>query len=470
MKEQLLFPKDFWWGAACSGPQSEGWNHKAHENLMDYWYRTRRNDFFEGVGPSVASDVFHHYKEDFKLMKSIGMNSYRTSIQWSRLIENLETGEISKEGYEFYKNLIQAAKEEGIELILNLYHFDLPIELQHAYGGWTSKHVTDLYAKYVKSAFEAFGKDVKYWTTFNEPLVMVDGGYLYGYHYPAFKNQGKEACQVMYNIALASAKAYKIYHEMDLGGEIGIILNLTPSIPKSESEEDQKAAEFADLFGSYFFMDTALAGKVPEKLEEILKKDGVIWKTNAEEEKIIADNKADFIGINYYHPKRVQARTTPFVNEGWLPDKYYEHYDLPNKRVNPYKDWEIYPKSLYNIAKIIDEKYGKIKWFVSENGMGVHNEGRFRNEEGIIEDQYRIDFYEEHLAWLYKAIQEGSSCKGYHAWANIDCWSWNNAYKNRYGFIEVDLNDQSRRKKKSAYWLKKLSDANGFLYDLENLK
>ena len=143
MSQKVTFPEDFWWGAAMSGPQMEGTFEKPHENVMDYWYKTSKEEFFNGVGPTVATDFFHHYKEDIKMMKSIGMNSFRTSIQWSRLIKDLETGEPDENAVKFYQDVIDECKKNDIILVLNLHHFDLPIELFQKYGGWESKHVVD---------------------------------------------------------------------------------------------------------------------------------------------------------------------------------------------------------------------------------------------------------------------------------------------------------------------------------------
>ena len=145
MKKQLRFPQGFWWGAASSGPQTEGQFDKAHENVMDYWFRTAPEAFFNGVGPDVASDFYHTYPEDFRLMKEIGFNSFRTSIQWSRLIKDFETGEADPKAVEFYNAVIEEAKKNDIELVLNLHHFDMPVELLQQYGGWESKYVVDLF-------------------------------------------------------------------------------------------------------------------------------------------------------------------------------------------------------------------------------------------------------------------------------------------------------------------------------------
>lgn len=463
MEHTLAFPEYFWWGAASSGPQTEGWYHKPHENVMDYWYRTQRNDFFDGVGPDVASDFYHRYPEDFALMKEIGLNSFRTSIQWSRLIRDLETGEPDPEAVDFYRSLIREAKKNGIELIFNLHHFDLPVKLYQKYGGWASRHVVDLYEKFVRTCFDLFGDDVKYWTTFNEPMVIPEAGYLYGFHYPKLSGKGEEALQVMYNINLASARAIRAYRESQKDGQIGIILNLTPTYPRSESAEDQKAAEFADLFFNRSFLDPAVKGEFPQELVKIITEDGVCWKGEPEDLDLIRDNTVDFLGVNYYHPKRAKAADNPDKYPEWMPDRYFEEYEWPQARINPYRGWEIYPEAMYDIAKNVQENYGNLPWFISENGMGVEGEEKYRNADGSIDDDYRIEFYKEHLAQLHKAISEGSNCFGFHAWTAFDCWSWNNAYKNRYGFIGVDLNDQSRTIKKSGRWVREVSDANAIV-------
>ncbi|WP_435301218.1 glycoside hydrolase family 1 protein, partial [Dubosiella newyorkensis] len=242
-----------------------------------------------------------------------------------------------------------------------------------------------------------------------------------------------------------------------------------PAYPRSDSKEDLDAAAFADDFFNRSFLDPAVFGTFPKTLIEILKKDNVLWESDEKELEIIKNNTVDFIGVNYYHPKRVKAPEADHF-ENWMPDRYFSDYDMPGKRMNPYRGWEIFPKAIYDIAKNVQDNYGNIKWFISENGMGVEGEEKYRKENGEIEDDYRIEFYEEHLAWLNKAIQEGSNCFGYHAWTPFDCWSWNNAYKNRYGFIAIDLNDQKRTIKKSGYWLKDVADNNGYEYDTDSIK
>ena len=323
----------------------------------------------------------------------------------------------------------------------------------------------DLFVNFAEKAFELFGDRIKYWTTFNEPIVVVEGQYLYKFHYPCLVD-GKKAVQVMFNINLASAKAIEAYRKGGYnkdGGKIGIVLNLTPSYPRSESKEDLAAAKFADDFFNNSFLDPAIKGKFPEYLVEKLTEDKVLWEATEEEMAIIKNNTIDFLGVNYYQPRRVKAKEEAYDETlGWMPDKYFDNYIMPGRRMNPYRGWEIYPEAMHDIAMNLKNNYNNIPWYISENGMGVEGEDRYKNEDGIIEDDYRIDFIKEHLEHLHRGIEEGSNCFGYHTWTPIDCWSWLNAYKNRYGYISVDLDTQKKTIKKSGRWIKEVTENNGF--------
>ncbi|BDP55152.1 putative beta-glucosidase (plasmid) [Enterococcus faecium] len=461
----LTFPKDFWWGAATSGPQSEGRFQKKHANMFDHWYDIEPEVFYDRVGPDMASNFYNSYREDIALMKQTGLNSLRTSIQWTRLIKDLETNEVDPVGVAFYNNVIDEFLSQGIRPIFNLHHFDLPVELYHKYGGWESKKVVDLFVGFAEQCFALFGDRVKDWVTHNEPMVVVDGEYLFQFHYPKLVD-GKKAVQVAYNLNLASAKVMAKFREMgqpQAGGRIGTVLNLTPTYAASDAEADQEAARIAELWNNKMFLDPAIKGEFPVELLELLTKDGVLWQSTADELALIKENTVDFIGVNFYHPNRVKTPDiAPNSVGAWMPDRYYDAYQMPGRRMNIDKGWEIYPKAVYDIAINIRDNYGNLPWFVSENGRGVSREERFMDEKGQILDDYRIEFIKEHLQWLHKGIEEGSNCFGYHLWTPIDCWSWSNAYRNRYGLIANDIHTQIKTIKKSGEWFKTLAENNGF--------
>lgn len=412
------------------------------------------------MGPQDTSTFYDNYKEDIKLLKEVGHNSFRTSIQWSRLIPD-GTGEPNPKAVEFYSNMIDAVLDEGIEPFINLFHFDMPMCMQEK-GGWESREVVDAYVHFAKTCFELFGDRVKHWLTFNEPIVPVEGGYLYDFHYPNVRD-GRRAIQVGYNTMLASAKAIEAYRSLDLDGEIGIVLNLTPSYPRSEDDpEDVKAARIRDLFFNRSFLDPSVKGYYPKELVDILKKDGVLPHYEPEDLEIIKNNTIDFLGVNYYQPVRIKKKESDETFDVYMPDQYFDVYQMPGAKMNPYRGWEIYEKGIYDICRDIIDNYGNIPFYISENGMGVEGEEAFIDENGKIQDDYRIDFIKDHLKWLHKGIEEGANCKGYHLWTFIDCWSWTNAYKNRYGLIALDLDTQKRTLKKSGEWFKQLAENNGF--------
>uniref|UniRef100_A0A5Q0TLT8 Family 1 glycosylhydrolase n=2 Tax=Vibrio algicola TaxID=2662262 RepID=A0A5Q0TLT8_9VIBR len=463
---QHQFPKNFWWGSASSATQTEGaaFEDGKGENIWDHWYKTQPNRFFGDVSATDASTFYQHYRSDIALMKEIGHNSFRTSISWSRLIPN-GCGEVNPKAVEFYNNVIDEMLAQGIEPFINLFHFDMPMAMQEI-GGWESRKVVEAYTEFAATCFELFGDRVKYWFTFNEPIVPVEGGYLYDFHYPNVVDFGR-AVTVGYHTMLAHAKAvakYRQYQQKNQQqeGQIGIILNLTPSYPRSQNPADLKAANIADLLFNRSFLDPSVTGEFPQGLVDLLTEHGQMPVCETGDREIIAAGKVDILGVNYYQPRRVKARLTAVDTNGpFMPEWFFENYEMPGRKMNPHRGWEIYEKGIYDIMTNLRENYGNIPCFISENGMGVEGEDKFL-KDGQIQDTYRIEFIQDHLSWLHKAIQEGSDCRGYHLWTFIDNWSWNNAYKNRYGFYSLDLATQTRTKKLSGEWFAEVSKNNGF--------
>ncbi len=455
------FPKGFLWGSAMSAPQTEGHSSKNGKSMTtwDYWFKTSPEFFQPNQGPENTSNVYELYEEDCKRMKAVGLNSIRTSISWARLLPDGKT--LNQEAVAFYRDYFQKMKDQGVEPIMNLFHFDMPMWLMEK-GGWEARESVDAFAFYAKTAFEQFGDLIKRWTTFNEPIVHVECGYLGQYHYPAIVDF-KKAVQVAYHTVMAHVYAVKAFKEVMTDGEIGIILNITPAYAKSDSPEDMKAKEASDLLDAKSFLDPAVKGEFPQALIDLLQENNLLPVTEVGDKKAIKENTVDFIGINYYQPKRVQAPVNPHVPAITRED-LYAPYEWPERRINPYRGWEIYPEALYDVAMMMKNEYGNIPWYVSENGMGVADEERFMDEHGVIQDDYRIDFMKEHLDYLYQGIQEGSNCFGYHTWTFMDNWSWLNGYKNRYGFYRVDISDGqfTRTMKKSGTWYKQTAENNGY--------
>lgn len=464
--KKYQFPQDFFWGAAASGIQTEGSTNKANPSIWDLWYEKSPERFYNNVSSDRVCDSYSRYKDDVQLMKQLGFNSFRTSIQWSRLIKDFTTGEVCPDAVQFYNNYFDEMINNGIQPMVNLYHFDMPAQLQEEFGGFESKKVVDLYVEYAQKAFEIFGDKVKYWTTFNEPIVPVEGGYLYDFHYPC-KKDGKLAVQVGYHILLAHAKAVHIFKQFEFKeSQIGVVLNLTPSYTRSDSDEDKQAAYYADLLFNRSFLDPMVKNELPEDLCQLLDKNNLTPESEhrVHERECIKSAQIDFLGVNYYVPRRVKAREQEYNLDYFTPEVYFENYVNPEGRFNPYRDNnEILPRAIYDIAMNIKHNYGNIPWYLAEIGIAMDeaSEGQ-PNENGIIDDGFRTDLMKEHLIELHKAIDEGANCFGVHQWTFIDNWSWINAFKRRYGFYRLDLETGKRIPKQHGIWFSLLASTGYF--------
>ena len=246
-----------------------------------------------------------------------------------------------------------------------------------------------------------------------------------------------------------------------------MILVFSPAIAKdgkTATPEDEKAAQLADLLGDKIWLEPMIKGVIPPQIFEIAKEHDLLWDYSEEEVAEINQVQASWAGVNFYAPKRVVApKEKGDINKKGIFWSFFERYKWEEGRFNVFRGWEIYPQSIYSAAKLVQNEFGNIPFMICENGMGVENEHLYRDEKTKeIQDDYRIAFIKEHLFWLNKAIAEGANCFGYHLWSPIDNWSFMNAFKNRYGLFEVDLSNQQRRYKKSAYWYKELITENGF--------
>lgn len=454
-------PDDFFFGASFSGPQTEG-AYKLDgklENIWDTWSDEDITAFHNQVGSYVGNDFYHRYEEDIKLLKSLGLTSFRTSIQWSRLLD--QHGNINPEGAAWYHKMLACAKEQGVEVFMNLYHFDMPAYLFKR-GGWENREIVEAYAGYARKAFLEFAGEVKYWFTFNEPIVEPELRYEEGFWYPFVKDMNRSVT-VQYHISLAHSLAVMEFRKLQREGridsktKIGLINCFAPPYTKEyPSKEDLEAVRMRDGMHNRWWLDMVAEGHLPEDVLETLAERGVTVPIRPGDEEIIAQGKTDWLGFNYYQPTRVQAPKNQ-TDENGNPI-FSEPYIWPERKINKSRGWEIYPKGIYDFGMKLKQEYPNLTFFISENGMGVEKEEQFKNGEGVIQDDYRIEFVKEHLQWIARAIEDGANCVGYHYWAVIDNWSWINAFKNRYGFVEVRLQDgYSRHCKKSAAWLKQVA-------------
>ncbi|WP_449545072.1 glycoside hydrolase family 1 protein [Lelliottia amnigena] len=459
--KSIAIPQDFILGAAASAWQTEGWSGKkeGQDSWIDLWYKNDRHVWHNGFGPAVATDFINRFREDVALMKQAGLTHYRTSINWSRFLTDYENATVDEEYAAYYDALFDEMHRQGIEPMICLEHYELPGVLLETYGGWASKHVVELFVRYAEKVFERYHAKVTRWFTFNEPIVVQTRVYLDALRWP-YEQNTHTWMQWNHHKVLATAKVVKHFHEKGYHGTVGCILNPEVTYPRSQAPHDVRAAERYDLFYNRVFLDPFVHGRYPQELFTLLEQHQVQWEYTAEELAIIAENTVDELGINLYYPHRVKAPSRAWHPETpFHPAWYYEPFELPGRRMNKSRGWEIYPRIIYDMAMRIKNEYRNIPWFVAESGMGVENEAQFRNRDGVIEDNYRIDFISEHLYYTLLAREEGANCHGYMLWAFTDNVSPMNAFKNRYGLIEIDLeNNRARRAKKSASWFRQLRD------------
>lgn len=459
--KQIKIPENFILGAAASAWQTEGWSGKkaGQDSWIDLWYKNDRQVWHNGYGPAVATDFINRFREDVALMKQAGLTHYRTSINWSRFLTDYENATVDEEYAAYYDVLFAEMHRQGIEPMICLEHYELPGTLLETYGGWASKHVVELFIRYAEKVFARYHHLVKRWFSFNEPIVVQTRVYLDALRWP-YEQNTSTWMQWNHHKVLATAKVVKLFREKGYSGSVGCILNPEVTYPRSRATHDVKAAEIYDLFYNRVFLDPLVHGHYPQELFTLLEKHQVQWEYSPEELALIADNTVDELGINLYYPHRVKAPSRAWHPETpFHPAYYYEPFELPGRRMNPSRGWEIAPRIIYDMAMRIKNDYRNIDWFVAESGMGVENEAQYRNHDGIIEDNYRINFISEHLYYTLLAREEGANCHGYMLWAFTDNVSPMNAFKNRYGLIEIDLADnRARRPKKSASWFRQLRD------------
>lgn len=470
-KVTVTIPADFILGAAASAWQTEGWSGKkaGQDSYLDAWYQQDRHVWHDGYGPAVATDFINRYKEDVALMKAAGLTHYRTSINWSRFLTDYEHAVVDEEYAAYYDSLIDELLANGIQPMLCLEHYELPATLLEQYGGWASKHVVELFVRYAEQVFARYAHKVTRWFAFNEPVVVQTRVYLDALRWP-YQQSTDIWMQWNHHKNLATAKVVQLFRAKGYQGTVGTILNPEVTYPRSAAAHDVQAARIYDLFYNRVFLDPAIKGEYPDELLALLEKHGVNWQVDAQELAIIRANRVDEVGINLYYPHRVKAPSRAWHPETpFHPAYYFEHFELPGRRMNKSRGWEIQPRIVWDMAQRMKSEYDNFPWFIAENGMGIENEAQFKNASGEIQDNYRIEFIGEHLYQALLAREAGINCQGYMLWAFTDNVSPMNAFKNRYGLIEIDLqNQRQRRMKKSAHWYRQISDSRQLSIELDD--
>lgn len=450
------FPDGFLWGASTSAYQIEG-AALADGAGPSIWHRfshTPGNTAFGETG-DVACDHYHRYREDVALMASLGLQAYRFSISWARVLPE-GRGRPNPAGLDFYDRLVDALLERKIAPNATLYHWDLPAALDDR-GGWLNPEIADWFAEYATVMYRALGDRVPMWATLNEPWVVVDAGYLHGVHAPGHRNWF-EAPLAAHNLLRAHGEAVRAYRAEGTEGRIGIVVNLEPKVAATDRPEDQEAVRRADAYMNRMYLDPVFRGSYPEELREIF---GEAWPDFPAEEMEAIREPVDFLGINFYKRgvTRHDAAAGP-VGASLVPQPQNTHTDVG-------WDWEVHPPAFTDVLLWVQSRYGdplresggELPLYVTENGAAFYDPPV--PIEGRIEDPLRVHYYREHLRAAHRAIEKGADLRGYFAWSLLDNYEWNAGYSKRFGIVHVDFATQQRTPKASAEFYRDVIRGNG---------
>ncbi|WP_086347819.1 glycoside hydrolase family 1 protein [Candidatus Enterococcus clewellii] len=445
--------KDFYWGASTSAFQVEGGFGEGGKGVAT----TDVRNVPDGIADSkIASDHYYHMLEDIALMEELGINLYRFSFNWTRVMG--EGMEPNQEGIQFYNQLIDACIGKGITPFPTLYHFEMPQAFVTAFGGWKSRECVDRFVDYAEVCFQNFGDRVKLWGTINEQLIVSAASDLNGNHETDVDEKMKQMYQMSYHMSLAEKKAIQRFREIVKDGKIGPVCSMQVVYPESPSPENILASKNAEDFLQNCFLDMSMNGEYPKSYSNYLHTKGWFPKTKPEDRLILKSNKPDIIGINYYCSTCIRA-VEKGEDTSKLPPFYRnELFTLGN---NPHlvktkwMEFGIDPEGLYIGMRAIYEKY-KLPMIVTENGLAFSDV----LEDGTVHDDYRIDYLNQHIKQCERFIEEGYPLLGYSPWSLLDLVSSHQGFKKRYGLIYVDRTDTDvkecrRIPKDSYYWYQK---------------
>ncbi len=446
-RDMSAFPPNFLWGAATAAYQVEGaYNEDGKGPSIWDIFSHQPGTTYQGTNGDVAVDHYHRVKEDVQLMAEMGLQSYRFSISWPRLLPN-GRGEINEAGIQFYSDLIDDLLAHNIEPMITLYHWDLPQALQDE-GGWEARSTAEAFEEYARLCYARFGSRVKKWATFNETIVFIGHGYITGNHPPSVRNPAR-AIQACHHVFIAHALAIKAFRGMGINGEIGFVNVLQPHSPLTNSPEDKTASDLADAIHTHWFYDPVLKGHYPA---ELLAQSQALWgvpRFAPGDDELLRKNRCDFIGLNYYRRETVSAQPPVEKVSGEQGVEGLFYFVRNPQSTYTEWGWEIWPQGLTDGIMMIKERYGDIPIYITENGLGAVDP----IVDGEIVDDPRIDFLRMHIDALEKAIALGADVRGYYPWSFIDLLSWLNGYKKQYGFVYVDhKKNLARQRKKSFFW------------------
>ncbi len=451
MTALLKFPAGFTWGAATAAYQIEGaWNEDGKgESCWDRFSHTP-GKILNGDTGDVACDHYHRWREDVALMKRLGLQAYRFSISWPRILPQ-GRGAVNKAGIDFYSRLVDGLLEAGIKPYVTLFHWDLPQALENE-GGWANRATAEAFVEYSESVTRALGDRVKAWITLNEPAVVTWIGYATAGHAPGW-NDYALAVRASHHLMLAHGWAMPVIRRNSPGAEAGITLNTSWTVPASNSIHDREESRRGDIWLRWFMdplygrgypsdlqADFAARGSLPHGLDFVQSGDMEAIRVST-----------DFLGINYYFRTVCRSKAPGNDPQTVFPaEKNLDHY-------TECENWEIYPAGLSGILKQCYFEYLPPKIYVTENGASYSTPP---DSSGRVPDVRRIRYLQGHIAACHEAIRAGVPLAGYFVWSLMDNFEWGQGFKQRFGIVWIDYKTQQRIPKDSAQWYTKVIQNN----------
>ncbi len=442
---QLSFPRGFTWGVATSAYQIEGaWNEDGRgASIWDTFSHTPGKVANDDNG-DVAADHYHRWKDDLRLMAELGIPSYRFSVAWPRILPQ-GTGAVNPKGLAFYDRLVDELLERRIEPYVCLFHWDLPQALQDR-GGWPNRDTAAYFAEYARVVAERLGDRVTTWFTHNEPWVAAFVGHFLGEHAPGQKDISA-ALKALHHLLLSHGLAAEVIRAgVKQPVKIGITLNLNPVHPATDSKKDREAAERVDMFMNRIVLDPLLKGTSPIQESSIAK---LLTGKLIQDRDLEKIRQLDILGVNYYSRAVMKHDPKfPVVNVRQVHPEGNEYSGM----------WEIYPEGMYDVLKQVWDYRPSCELMVTENGIPVPDGLDF---DGRVRDERRIRYLRNHIAQVYRAIQDGIPVKGYFHWSLLDNFEWALGYSQRFGLVYVDFKTQKRTIKDSGRWFAQVIRENG---------
>lgn len=445
---RISFPDDFLWGTATSSYQIEGaWNEGGKgESIWDRFAHTP-GKIKDGSTGDVACDHVYRFREDVALMSELGLKAYRFSISWPRILPQGK-GPVNQEGLDFYSRLTDCLLEKGIRPLVTLYHWDLPQALEDL-GGWANRDIASWFSDYAATVAERLGDRVELWATLNEPQVFGMLGYFIGEHAPGLIDPVKYLA-VSHNINLAHGAGVTAIRAQSSNARVGTVLQLPPVYPRSDSEEDRKAARIMDGFLNRWYAEPVLLGSYPADVLDLIDPE-LSPIRDGDLERIY--QPLDFAGLNLYtrlfayHDPNIPLAEAMVDEEHHIPGATYTSFG-----------WEVFPKAIYESLMRFKNEWGDPPVYITENGMS--NEDPI--VDGQVNDPERIDYLAAYLAQVRKAMDEGVKVRGYFLWSFMDNFEWAEGYTKQFGIVHVDFSTLVRTPKASARWYRSLIKSGGY--------